>query len=76
MPTHEEVADEQATNRALDIINGYSEWTYWGQHANFAAAQVAAKEIACAVKLGRPLTADEVGKAESMHKEMFPELYI
>lgn len=42
------------------LADSYPEWTYWGMHANAAAANAAAAEIATAIRLGRPLTAAEI----------------
>ena len=46
--------------RCAKIADDYDEWTFWGQYNNLAAAVTASKEIAAAIRLGRPLTADEI----------------
>ena len=64
---HQEFAKDIAQARAEErercakLADDYGEWTYWGQYKNLAA-EMAAKEIAQAIRLGRPLTSDETAK--------------
>jgi hypothetical protein len=53
---------------AAKIADDYHEWTYWGQYDNASAAEAAAGEIAAAIRLGRPLTADEISKLDTIGK--------
>lgn len=45
---------------SASLADSYGAWTYWGMHANAAAANAAAAEIAAAIHLGRPLTTAEI----------------
>lgn len=58
------VRDLVATAResSARIADEYSDWTYWGQDANFAAAQLASLEIAEAIRKGRHLTTEEISR--------------
>lgn len=53
---------------AAKIADDYHEWTYWGQYDNASAAEAAAGEIAAAIRLGRPLTTDEISKLDTIGK--------
>ena len=46
--------------RCAKLADDYSDWTYWGQHSNAAAAQLASREIAAAIRKGSALTTDEI----------------
>lgn len=52
--------EQAARAEAAKIADEYADWTYWGQYDNGSAAEAAAAEIAQAIRLGRPLTSEEI----------------
>lgn len=56
--------EQTARAEAAKIADEYADWTYWGQYDNGSAAEAAAAEIAQAIRLGRPLTAEEIRAAD------------
>lgn len=57
-------AKVQQREACAKIADDYSDWTYWGQTDNHAAAEAAAEEIAAAIRKGRPLTTDEITEVD------------